>query len=200
MCSDNINFNNHTLQTQAANNSAQFCEKEKDKRYSSKLMPGATTSNPYASMPQISTPNSRPITAPTIKPNNPSQCANTAITKDIVRPKPSSSSSRISSSSCQTSSLATPNTLLTSSISSSPVFDSSSISSLSDWVKDDQDGQIALRGSAGFRYSELIDATQNFHERNKLGEGAFGIVYLGVLRQMKCAVKKLSEVSFAFKL
>ncbi|XP_078153433.1 uncharacterized protein LOC144548598 isoform X2 [Carex rostrata] len=49
---------------------------------------------------------------------------------------------------------------------------------------------------AKYRYSELQDATNNFHESLKLGEGGFGIVYKGNLRKYKTvAIKILKEGS-----
>eukprot|EP00253_Pinus_taeda_P018056 PITA_18056 len=50
-----------------------------------------------------------------------------------------------------------------------------------------QDRQIA------FTMEELIAATENFHDKNKLGEGGFGAVYKGTIEDGKeIAVKKLS--------
>eukprot|EP00253_Pinus_taeda_P007409 PITA_07409 len=50
-----------------------------------------------------------------------------------------------------------------------------------------QDRQIA------FTMEQLIAATENFHDKNKLGEGGFGAVYKGTIEDGKeIAVKKLS--------
>ncbi|XP_077247054.1 cysteine-rich receptor-like protein kinase 44 isoform X2 [Tasmannia lanceolata] len=53
-------------------------------------------------------------------------------------------------------------------------------------------GATELRGPLNFRYKDLKLATKNFSEENKLGEGGFGDVYKGVLKNGKTvAVKKL---------
>lgn len=59
---------------------------------------------------------------------------------------------------------------------------------------------VALLGTSSYSYKELAEATTNFHEKNKLGEGAFGKVYYGVFRGNKCAIKKLQEVSSKFEI
>ncbi|KAH9302311.1 hypothetical protein KI387_013894, partial [Taxus chinensis] len=47
-----------------------------------------------------------------------------------------------------------------------------------------------------FNFEELADATENFHDNKKLGEGGFGAVYKGTTRDGKeIAVKKLSARS-----
>ncbi|XP_026390015.1 L-type lectin-domain containing receptor kinase IX.1-like [Papaver somniferum] len=50
-------------------------------------------------------------------------------------------------------------------------------------------------GPRRFSYSELVDATNNFDEGGKLGEGGFGAVYKGVLSSMYVAVKRISAGS-----
>ncbi|WCJ25095.1 Cysteine-rich receptor-like protein kinase 2 [Euphorbia peplus] len=54
-------------------------------------------------------------------------------------------------------------------------------------------GATELRGPMKYRYSDLKSATKNFKEENKLGEGGFGEVFKGTLKNGKIvAVKKLS--------
>ncbi|KAF8692171.1 hypothetical protein HU200_039773 [Digitaria exilis] len=52
-------------------------------------------------------------------------------------------------------------------------------------------------GPKRFRYGELAMATDNFSENNKLGEGGFGSVYRGFLKEMNLdvAIKKVSKGS-----
>lgn len=53
-------------------------------------------------------------------------------------------------------------------------------------------GATELRGPVNYKYSVLKSATRNFTEENKLGEGGFGDVYKGTLKNGKVvAVKKL---------
>ncbi|OVA19205.1 Protein kinase domain [Macleaya cordata] len=56
-------------------------------------------------------------------------------------------------------------------------------------------GATELRGPVTFGYNDLKSATKNFSEENKLGEGGFGDVYKGTLRNGKIvAVKKLTFI------
>ncbi|ESW18948.1 hypothetical protein PHAVU_006G084600 [Phaseolus vulgaris] len=49
-----------------------------------------------------------------------------------------------------------------------------------------------LKGPKKYKYSDLKAATKNFSEKNKLGEGGFGAVYKGTMKNGKViAVKKL---------
>jgi serine/threonine protein kinase len=53
------------------------------------------------------------------------------------------------------------------------------------------------RGPKKFSYSELVDATNGFAENGKLGEGGFGSVYRGILKDnnINIAVKRVSKES-----
>ncbi|XP_058007215.1 cysteine-rich receptor-like protein kinase 43 isoform X1 [Hevea brasiliensis] len=54
-------------------------------------------------------------------------------------------------------------------------------------------GATELRGPTNFSYKDLKSATKDFKEENKLGEGGFGDVYKGTLKNGKIvAVKKLA--------
>nr|CAD1836207.1 unnamed protein product [Ananas comosus var. bracteatus] len=54
-------------------------------------------------------------------------------------------------------------------------------------------GATELQGPVNFNYKDLKAATNNFSEENKLGEGGFGDVYKGLLKNGKIvAVKKLA--------
>ncbi|KAF4398465.1 hypothetical protein G4B88_025444 [Cannabis sativa] len=54
-------------------------------------------------------------------------------------------------------------------------------------------GSTELQGPVNFKYNDLKHATKNFSEQTKLGEGGFGDVYKGSLKNGKIvAVKKLA--------
>ncbi|XP_021300907.1 putative receptor-like protein kinase At4g00960 isoform X1 [Herrania umbratica] len=54
-------------------------------------------------------------------------------------------------------------------------------------------GATELQGPLNYKYKDLMSATKNFSEEHKLGEGGFGDVYKGVLKNGKIvAVKKLA--------
>ncbi|XP_016198791.1 cysteine-rich receptor-like protein kinase 2 isoform X2 [Arachis ipaensis] len=54
-------------------------------------------------------------------------------------------------------------------------------------------GATELKGPVTYRYKDLKSATKNFSDENKLGEGGFGDVYKGTLKNGKIvAVKKLA--------
>lgn len=56
--------------------------------------------------------------------------------------------------------------------------------------------QIAANEKKFFRFETLVEATNNFHPTNKLGQGGFGPVFKGKLKDGRViAVKKLSQYS-----
>ncbi|KAG6516968.1 hypothetical protein ZIOFF_020344 [Zingiber officinale] len=68
-----------------------------------------------------------------------------------------------------------------------------------DWIMDEaMDNEFEIgRGPKRFPYAELARATGDFSEEGKLGEGGFGSVYRGVLKEPKLevAIKKVSKGS-----
>nr|GME03175.1 cysteine-rich receptor-like protein kinase 2 [Ipomoea batatas] len=57
-------------------------------------------------------------------------------------------------------------------------------------------GATELRGPENYRYKDLKAATKGFSEENKLGQGGFGDVYKGTLKNgVVVAVKKLAMIS-----
>ncbi|XP_052061753.1 uncharacterized protein LOC127701824 isoform X1 [Mytilus californianus] len=55
----------------------------------------------------------------------------------------------------------------------------------------DVDYSIALNGIHGFSYKEIVQATDGFSDEYLIGQGAYGKVFHAVLKNTKCAVKKL---------
>ncbi|VDI37866.1 Hypothetical predicted protein [Mytilus galloprovincialis] len=55
----------------------------------------------------------------------------------------------------------------------------------------DVDYSIALNGIHGFSYKEIVQATNGFSDEYLIGQGAYGKVFHAVLKNTKCAVKKL---------
>ncbi|XP_046544485.1 interleukin-1 receptor-associated kinase 1-like [Haliotis rubra] len=68
--------------------------------------------------------------------------------------------------------------------------------SLKSYMKSDNlsfNDAAALVGTPFFEYKELFEATEGFSSSHKLGAGAFGTVYQGLLRCSRCAIKRLDE-------
>ncbi|KAK9291093.1 hypothetical protein L1049_009280 [Liquidambar formosana] len=62
--------------------------------------------------------------------------------------------------------------------------------------RQNQDEEIATKNVRLFSYISLRSATGNFHPSNRIGEGGFGVVYRGVLRDgTQVAIKSLSAES-----
>ncbi|KAI9100118.1 hypothetical protein K1719_024336 [Acacia pycnantha] len=60
-------------------------------------------------------------------------------------------------------------------------------------LRGDITGASTLKGPVNYSYGDLKSATKNFSIENKLGEGGFGVVYKGTLKNGKVvAVKKLT--------
>ena len=57
------------------------------------------------------------------------------------------------------------------------------------------DYSMALNGIHGFTYKEIVQATDGFSDEFLIGQGAYGKVFHAVLKNTKCAVKKLFSVS-----
>ncbi|XP_053377162.1 uncharacterized protein LOC123530515 isoform X2 [Mercenaria mercenaria] len=51
----------------------------------------------------------------------------------------------------------------------------------------------ALLGTPNYTYKDLSVATNGFCVRNRLGQGKYGEVYYGVVKNTKCAIKKLTQ-------
>ncbi|KAK4278108.1 hypothetical protein QN277_016000 [Acacia crassicarpa] len=59
--------------------------------------------------------------------------------------------------------------------------------------REDIIGASKLKGPITYRYDDLVSATNNYCEENKVGEGGFGAVYKGTLKNGKVvAVKKMT--------
>lgn len=60
-----------------------------------------------------------------------------------------------------------------------------------------QDYQFNIGHLKRFSLRELQNATNNFHPRNNIGQGGFGVVYKGLLpNRTMVAVKRLKDPSF----
>ncbi|XP_024315153.1 L-type lectin-domain containing receptor kinase IX.2 isoform X2 [Brachypodium distachyon] len=70
--------------------------------------------------------------------------------------------------------------------------------SFSSTEKRGRDSLMAGAGQRRFRYRDLVNATDNFSEKRKLGKGAFGAVYLGTSlkgQEGQVAIKKIFKGS-----
>ena len=54
---------------------------------------------------------------------------------------------------------------------------------------------MALRIMPNYTYKELSQATDGFSINKRLGQGKYGTVYMGLVKNTKCAIKKLANVS-----
>lgn len=65
---------------------------------------------------------------------------------------------------------------------------------MSQFSQDERDIAQALLASPNYTYKELSAATDGFSAASKLGQGKFGAVYFGLVKNTKCAIKKLLQV------
>lgn len=80
---------------------------------------------------------------------------------------------------------------------SSKAMPNDKVSSLCNTTKNSGiDCSAALNGIHCFNYKEIAQATDGFSDKYLIGQGAFGKVFCAVLKNTKCAVKKLFSVSF----
>lgn len=69
----------------------------------------------------------------------------------------------------------------------------SSNSYMSQLSNEEKEVALALMTTPNYTYKELSQATDGFRVDHKLGQGKFGSVYLGVVKNTKCAIKKLFQ-------
>lgn len=177
ICSDEVNFN----QPKSSNDANASMDLQKVKQYSGKQIPGgskiATTSSSVLNTTQQQSSGRQIqnyIKPPAIIPGK-----NGSTAVPCLKNVPA----QASSSQCILS--------LGSPFSSSSASLPSSAGSLSSSKVINMESII---DSSAYSYSEVVAATNNFNEENKIGEGAFGTVYFGILRHLQCAVKRMSEV------
>ena len=71
---------------------------------------------------------------------------------------------------------------------------------MSQLSNEEKDMAIVMMNTLNYTYKELSQATDGFKVENKLGQGKFGAVYFGLVKNTKCAIKKLFQVSCSFML
>ena len=65
---------------------------------------------------------------------------------------------------------------------------------MSGWSEGNRQMAHALMSTPNYTYKDLSAATDGFKVHNRIGEGKFGEVYYGVVKNTKCAIKKLKQV------
>ena len=65
---------------------------------------------------------------------------------------------------------------------------------MSQLSSEEKEVAIAMMSTPNYTYKELSQATNGFRVDHKLGQGKFGAVYLGLVKNTKCAIKKLFQV------
>lgn len=66
--------------------------------------------------------------------------------------------------------------------------------SIADVTRNNEDSRVADSADVGInqvKFEELVQATENFSEDNKLGKGGFGSVYKGTWRHLEVAIKRI---------
>ena len=71
----------------------------------------------------------------------------------------------------------------------------SSSSYMSQLSNEEKEVAIAMMATPNYTYKELSQATNGFRVDHKLGQGKFGAVYVGTVKNTRCAIKKLFQVS-----
>ncbi|XP_060562129.1 uncharacterized protein LOC132721767 isoform X2 [Ruditapes philippinarum] len=64
---------------------------------------------------------------------------------------------------------------------------------MSGWSESRRQIAHALMGSPNYTYKDLSAATDGFKVHNRIGEGKYGEVYYGVVKNTKCAIRKLKQ-------
>lgn len=64
---------------------------------------------------------------------------------------------------------------------------------MSGWSESERQIAQALLGTPNYTYKDLSIATNGFSVKNRLGQGKYGEVYFGIVKNTKCAIKKLTQ-------